>query len=83
MVKEGSFVAEGSDDKRMGPFVEFSLLGTRLISVKTRMRRLGLKSGELTAQQRDWYVDTPNEGTAQPHPRGGKEQGGKSSPRFE
>lgn len=45
MGKEGSLVVEGSDDKLMGPFVEFSPLGTRPISVKTKMRRLGLTSG--------------------------------------
>lgn len=72
MAKEGSFVVEGSDDKRMGPFVEFSLLGTRLISVKAKVRRLGLKSGNLSAQQGDGCADTRTEGTAQLHPRGGK-----------
>lgn len=83
MVEEGKLVVEGSDDKLMGPFVEeLSLLGTGLISGKTKMRRLGLKSGEPTAQQGDRYADIPSEGTTQLYPWGGRQQGGKSSPRF-
>jgi len=39
-------VVEGSDDKLVDPLVEaLSLLGTRLISGKTKMRRGRLRSG--------------------------------------
>ena len=44
---------------------------------------MGTKVGEPTAQQGDWYADTPKEGTAQLYSQGGREQGEKSSLRLE
>ena len=47
-MRKGRLVFEGSDDKLVDPLVEgLSLLGTRLISGRTKMRRGRLRSGSL------------------------------------
>lgn len=50
-LRKGRLVVEGSQDMLVDPPVELSLLGTRLISGKSKKRRGGLR--ELTAQQGD------------------------------